>query len=219
MGGDILGRLSWSCAIKGRHGDRNRQHCGSRNDNPFVAGTCTHDCPRRRWCGIMRRRRFSGAYGLGRISLGSGGWFIGSHGNLCDEPISPPRNRLSIAWTVRGIAQSLAHFVDRDAQALVELDIGILGPEVCLNLLPRHHLACAIDKESEQPQRLILDSHPMAPMGEKTVMRIEQEVTEGKSGKPDVRFRHRDSQQSGSRLADSIPFGAVNKKPGRWLFC
>jgi hypothetical protein len=59
----------------------------------------------------------------------------------------------------------------------------------------------------------------MAPMGEKTVMRIEQEVTEGKSGKPDVRFRHRDSQQSGSRLADSIPFGAVNKKPGRWLFC
>ena len=101
---------------------------------------------RRRTRGYLRRRR------RGRLRRAHRG----------DEPVPPPLQRLDEARVVGLVPQRHAQPVDGAVQPAVEVDEGLVGPEPLPERLARHGRAARVEQGLQDPQRLLLQTHPQA---------------------------------------------------------
>jgi hypothetical protein len=80
----------------------------------------------------------------------------------CDKSIAATGHGFNKVGAIRGISQSFADLVNRHAQALVELNVGVFRPEMRLYLFPRDNCSSPLNKQSQQTQWLILQPHLVA---------------------------------------------------------
>jgi hypothetical protein len=64
-------------------------------------------------------------------------------------------------WTPGIVLQRFSQLAHSDPQADVKVDKRVHLPDSALNLRPDHYFACIFQKNEEQPERLILNLHPL----------------------------------------------------------
>ena len=76
----------------------------------------------------------------------------------CDKPIPATGQRFDIAWTGRRIAQHFPKLVHGGVETVVEIHEGVGGPEFLAQLLASHHVASALQQQSQNLKRLLLQT-------------------------------------------------------------
>ena len=76
----------------------------------------------------------------------------------CDKSIPAARQGLDVARTGCGIAKGLAQLVYGGVQAVVEIDEGVGGPELLLQLLAGDHVAGALQQQRQHLEGLPLQA-------------------------------------------------------------
>ena len=76
------------------------------------------------------------------------------------ESVSPMRERFDESRLVGVVPQHVAEPVDGLVETAIEVDKGVVRPELSCELLPRHQFARVLEQEQEHLQRLFLQLHP-----------------------------------------------------------
>lgn len=79
-----------------------------------------------------------------------------------EKPVAPARQGLQIDRVGRRVSQGNPDPADREVEPLLELDEGVLAPEMALDLLAGDDLAGAPREQLQQPGRLRLERDPHA---------------------------------------------------------
>ena len=99
-----------------------------------------------------------------------------------DEAVSAPWNCLQVARRVGVIIQRVPHFSDGYAEAVIELNEGILRPQALTDLLPGEDLSRPLQKHDEQAIGKVLDFHACPIPREATLLKVQFEGTKTVSG-------------------------------------
>src|SRR5437867_4092469 len=73
-----------------------------------------------------------------------------------DEPVAAPRHRLYVSRFIRRFPERLPQLLDSGVDALVELDDGVVGPELHSNLFAQHHLAGMLQEDEQHLEGLLV---------------------------------------------------------------
>src|SRR5205814_4949497 len=73
-----------------------------------------------------------------------------------NEAITPASNRLHKPRRLGRVAQSRPKSLDRGIQTMLEVDVGVTGPEPFLQLFARHHIAGVLEQLSQHIDWLAL---------------------------------------------------------------
>ena len=79
--------------------------------------------------------------------------------NRRHKPISHPWHCLNIARLFRGVAQPLTQPIDRDIEAMVELDKSTVWPKAAAQVLSTPQTARLLEQTKQNPQRLSLETY------------------------------------------------------------
>ena len=101
-----------------------------------------------------RRIRGAARLGHGRRHPGRGG--------RGDEAVAAARQRLDEARVVGVVAERRAQAFHRGVEAVFEVHVGAVGPELPAQLLPRHHVARPPQQQPEDLERLFLQADARA---------------------------------------------------------
>src|SRR5664279_3331329 len=72
------------------------------------------------------------------------------------ESISPASDSFDVSRLSGGVAKRPAKRRDRDVNAVIEIDDGVVRPELLLNLFAGGHLPAPFNQDSQDPKRLFL---------------------------------------------------------------
>ena len=79
-----------------------------------------------------------------------------------DETVPAPRNRLDVSRPFRRVAKRIAQASDRGANAVIEFDDRVAGPQAFANVLPGNHFTRRLEKHLENSKGLLLESNAAA---------------------------------------------------------
>ena len=90
----------------------------------------------------------------------SSGWGLNDNWRYKSE--ASLRQRLYITWVVGGVAQSLAQLAHSRGDAALKIDVGVLAPDLKLELLPGDNFTRFGQKRHQNAERLTLQpyAHP-----------------------------------------------------------
>src|SRR6185436_5536221 len=83
-----------------------------------------------------------------------------------DEPVAAPRHRLYVARFIRRFPECLPQLLDGGVDAVVELDDGVVGPELLSNLFAQHYLAGIFQKHEQDLEGLLVKPDLQAMLAE-----------------------------------------------------
>jgi hypothetical protein len=84
--------------------------------------------------------------------------------NRGDQTIPAPWQGLDEPWILGVIPECLAQFFHSSINAVFKIYEGIGGPELLLNLLPRHHFAGPLDERGKNLEGSFLELYLLAPV-------------------------------------------------------
>ena len=88
------------------------------------------------------------------------------------------------AWRLGAVAQGLADLVDAEVQAAVEVDEGVLAPQLLADLFARDHLAGPAGQEPQDFERLGRQAHDGAVTAQFSTPGVELEDAEAQAARP-----------------------------------
>src|ERR1700745_1675548 len=95
-----------------------------------------------------------------------------------EEAISTLGNGLDVARVLGIIAQRLPQFANGDTEAAVEVDKRILAPDAMASIVAGAHLSSVFKKNTQKPEGLLLQLHPIPVFQEFARDRIHLERAE-----------------------------------------
>ena len=126
--------------------------------------------------GCRTRAGRSGAVGaVGTEFVGTGGEFV-LHGG--DEAVSAAGEGFDVTGAGSGISQGFAHLVNGSVEAVVEVDEGVGGPELLLQLFARDDVSGMIEEQSEHLEGLALQAQLDATLAQFSRAEVELEDSE-----------------------------------------
>ena len=98
--------------------------------------------------------------------------------NRGDQTIAAPWQGLDEPWILGVIPKCLAQFFHSRINAVFKIYEGVGGPELLLNLLPRHHFAGPLDERSKNLERPFLKLYLLASVPHLTASEINFEFSD-----------------------------------------
>jgi hypothetical protein len=99
-----------------------------------------------------------------------------------EEAVATARDGFDEARAFGGVAECVANFVDGLIEAVIEIDVGVGGPEIFLEVLAGDEFAGMLDEYGEDTEGLFLDSDAQAVFAEFAGAKIEFEDSETELG-------------------------------------
>jgi hypothetical protein len=112
----------------------------------------------------------------GRVGTANGGCIDGF--DFGEEAIAAAWDGFDEARAVGGIAEGIADLVDGFVEAVVEVDIGVGGPETFLQIFAGDDLAGMVEEHREDADGLFLEADAKAVFAELAGAKIEFENSE-----------------------------------------
>jgi len=128
-------------------------------------------------CGINDREVVRGLEGVGQRVAAVLGL------NRREESVATAREGLDIAGLLRVVRERRANLVDREIDAVFEIDEGGIGPQMEANLFARDHPAGALGEKLEQAEGLRLQPDEGAIFAQLAGRRIELKRTKAHPGR------------------------------------
>src|SRR5690348_8372714 len=97
--------------------------------------------------------------------------------NWRDETVTAARNRLDVVRDVGIISEGVPHLPNSYAQAVIELDEGVLRPEALPHFFPSHHFPTPLHEHDQEPERKLLQFHALGAARKAALPRVEFERT------------------------------------------
>jgi hypothetical protein len=120
---------------------------------------------------------------------------------LADEAVASARKRLYVAGFVRRFTQRVPQPLHGRVDAVVELDYGVVGPELVADLLAQNYLAGAFKEHPEDLKGLVLK-----PDADTVFAQLSRTDIQLKWAESDIRSRASARAGFGSRLHVRILF-------------
>jgi hypothetical protein len=84
-------------------------------------------------------------------------WSSGPHPfNWDEDPVASTRKRLDILGVIGRISQDPPQVSDDGVDAMVEIHLRIIRPQLALDFVARHQFACVLRKQQEHTKWLFL---------------------------------------------------------------
>lgn len=98
------------------------------------------------------------------------------------EAVAAPGQRLDKAGVIGGVAEGFSQFVDRCIQPIVEIDEGILRPQLGAQLFTTDQFTRTLQQEREHLKRLFLQLDPLTLLPQLTAAHIHLKRCKAKDG-------------------------------------
>ena len=108
--------------------------------------------------------------------------------NFRDEAVAAAGQGFDVAGSGGGVSEGLADFVDGGVEAVVEVDEGVGGPELLLQLFAGDDFSGALEQQGEDLERLALQAELDSALAQFACAEVEFEDSE--AGYPAAILRH-----------------------------
>jgi hypothetical protein len=110
--------------------------------------------------------------------------------DLGEETVAAASNGFDEAGTFRGVAESLADFVDGFVEPVIEIHKSVYGPEFFLKFLASYNLAGVVQQQSQNLERLFLKPDSQTVLAQLAGAQVEFEYPKTAPAANLMVFRH-----------------------------